>query len=163
MPNLIDIYDEDKIEEGDRIFIANIHPECSDHFVRATHVHVTQTVSQRLTEAFAKNSNTPTFFDLVPSHLHNFEDVFSKELFDSLPERRKWDHVIKLEQDVEGASRKVYPMTLEEQMEMDALLEEALASGRIHPSKSPSEPQSSSLRRRMVSFDSYRIIARSMR
>jgi hypothetical protein len=137
MPDLIDVYDEDEIEEGDRIFVANIHPECSDHLVHATHVRATQTVSQRLAEAFAKNSNTPTFFNLVPSHLHNFEDVFSKESFDSLPERRKWDHAIELEQDVEGASRKVYPMTLEEQTEMDAFLEEALASGQIRPSKSP--------------------------
>jgi hypothetical protein len=83
MPDLVDVYDKDEIEEGDQIFIANIHPKCSDHFVRAAHVRATQTVSQRLAEAFAKNSNTPTFFDLVPSHLHDFEDVFSKESFNS--------------------------------------------------------------------------------
>jgi hypothetical protein len=45
--------------------------------------------------------------------------------------------MIELEQDVKGASRKVYPMTLEEQTEMNAFLEEALASGQIRPSKSP--------------------------
>jgi hypothetical protein len=27
MPNLIDIYDDDEMEEGDRIFSAHIHPE----------------------------------------------------------------------------------------------------------------------------------------
>jgi hypothetical protein len=45
----------------------------------------------------------PTF-NHVPSHLHDFEDVFSKESFDTLPEQCKWDHAIKLEQDIEGTS-----------------------------------------------------------
>jgi transposase InsO family protein len=131
-PDLIEHYDEVEIEDGDRIFVATIHPEESGHFVRAT-----QTVSQRLAEAFARNSKPKNFRELVPSYLHDFEDVFSKESFDSLPERRKWDHAIELERDVDGASKKVYPMSMEEQAEMDAFLEEALATGRIRPSKSP--------------------------
>ena len=79
MPDLIDVYDNDEIEEGDRIFAAHIHPEDDRHFV-----HATTTVSQRLAEAFAKNSKPLN--DLVPSHLHEFEDLFSKESFDTLPE-----------------------------------------------------------------------------
>jgi hypothetical protein len=70
--------------------------------------------------------------------LYEFEDIFSKESFDELPQRRKWDHAIELEQDIEGATTcKVYPMSPEEQREMDAFLEEALETGRIRPSKSP--------------------------
>jgi hypothetical protein len=133
MPDLIDIYDNEEIEEGDRIFVATIHPEDTGHSIRAT-----STVSQWLAEAFAKNSNVPTLFDLIPTHLHDFVDVFSKESFDELPMRRKWDHAIELERDVEGAStRKVYPMSLTEQEEMDTFIEEALSTGRIRPSKSP--------------------------
>jgi hypothetical protein len=57
--------------------------------------------------------------------------------FDSLPERRKWDHAIELEHEPSPGFCKVYPMTLTEQMEMDAFLEEALATRRIRQSKSP--------------------------
>jgi hypothetical protein len=130
--DFVNVDDEDEIEDGDRIFATCIHPENASHFVRAT-----STVSQRLAEEFTKDAKPKTFHDLVPSSLHDFEDIFSKESFDELPQRRKWDHAIELEKDVEGASRKVYPMSPEEQKEMDAFLEEALATGRIRPSKSP--------------------------
>jgi hypothetical protein len=132
MPNVIDTYDDVEIEDEDRIFVAHIHAESRPQFVRAT-----ETISQRLAAGFARNSKTPTLDDLLPDHLHDFKDVFSKESFDELPERRKWDHAIELEREVEGASRKVYPMSPDEQREMDAFLEEALATGRIRPSKSP--------------------------
>jgi hypothetical protein len=81
-----------RIEDDDRIFVATIHPEDPSFFVRAT-----STISQRLAEAFSANSEKKSFKDLVPESLHEFEDVFSKESFDSLPERRKWDHAIELE------------------------------------------------------------------
>jgi hypothetical protein len=84
-----------------------------------------------------KNSGQASFRDSVPESLHDFEDVFSKESFDSLPDRRKWDHAIELERDPEPGFHKVYPMTLEEQEELDAFLEEALSTSRIHPSRSP--------------------------
>jgi hypothetical protein len=69
--------------------------------------------------------------------LHTYADIFSETAFDSLPERRKWDHAIELERKPLPGFHKVYPMTLTEQMEMDALLGEALATGRIRQSKSP--------------------------
>src|ERR1700726_2946381 len=121
-----------QVEGSDRMFTAHVYPERREHVVQAT-----STVSQRLAEAFSKNSEKPTFRDLVPESLHNFEDVFNKESFDSLPERRKWDHAIELESDPKPGFRKVYPMSLEEQAELDAFLEAALSTGRIRPSKSP--------------------------
>src|ERR1700690_4064333 len=84
-----------------------------------------------------KNAKVQSFRDAVPDHLHDFEDVFNKESFDSLPERCKWHHAFELEREPSPGFRKVYPMTLEEQAELDAFLEEALATGRIRPSKSP--------------------------
>jgi hypothetical protein len=100
-------------------------------------VHASSTVSQWLAEAFTRNSGQTSFQDSVPESLHDFEDVFSKEFFDSLPNQRKWDHAIELECDPEPSFRKVYPMTLEEQGELNTFLEEALSAGRIHPSRSP--------------------------
>jgi hypothetical protein len=64
-------------------------------------------------------------------------DVFSEMAIDFLPERRKWDHAIELECEPSPGFRKVYPMTLTEQMDIDTFLEEALATGRIRQSKSP--------------------------
>jgi hypothetical protein len=120
------------IEEDDRVFMAMVHPVDPHHFVRAS-----STVSGRLAEAFAKNSKPKGFEDIVLTSLHTYADVFSKTAFDTLPERRKWDHAIELEREPSPGFRKVYPMTLTEQTEMDAFLEEALATSRIRQSKSP--------------------------
>jgi len=63
--------------------------------------------------------------------------VFAKEDFDILPEHCKWDHAIELISGAEPKSLKVYPLSLLEQTELDAFLEENLRTGRIRPSKSP--------------------------
>ena len=68
---------------------------------------------------------------------HCFRDIFSKESFDELPERKQWDHTIELTPGSQPFSTKVYPMSPIEQNELDEFLEENLSSGRICPSKSP--------------------------
>jgi hypothetical protein len=124
--------DDFTIEENDRVFMTMVHPVDPHHFVCAS-----STVSGHLAEAFAKNSKPKGFEDIVPTTLHEYADVFSETAFDSLPERRKWDHAIELEREPSPGFQKVYPMTLTEQTKMDAFLEEALATGRIRQSKSP--------------------------
>jgi predicted aspartyl protease len=124
--------DDFTIEEDDHVFMAMVHPVDPHHFIRASSM-----VSGRLVESFAKTSKPKGFEDIVPTSLHTYADVFSETAFDSLPERRKWDHAIELEREPSPGFRKVYPMTLTEQTEMDAFLEEALATGRIRQSKSP--------------------------
>jgi hypothetical protein len=109
-----------------------VHPVDPHHFVCAL-----STVSGHLAEAYAKNSKPKCFEETVPTSLHTYADVFSETTFNSLPERRKWDHAIELECEPSPRFRKVYPMTLTEQTEMDAFLEEALATGCIRQSKSP--------------------------
>jgi hypothetical protein len=86
--------DDFTIEEGDRVFMAMVHPVDPHHFVWAS-----STVSGRLAEAFAKNSKLKGFEDIVPMTLHEYADVFSETAFNSLPERRKWDHAIELERE----------------------------------------------------------------
>jgi hypothetical protein len=130
--NLDSEVDDFTIEEDDRIFMTMVHLVDPHHFVRAS-----STVSGRLAEAFAKDSKPKDFEDIVPTSSHTYADVFSEMAFDSLPERRKWDHAIELEREPSPGFRKVYPMTLTEQTEMDAFLEEVLATGRIRQSKSP--------------------------
>src|SRR3979490_1736533 len=69
--------------------------------------------------------------------LHEVEDVFSKEAFDALPQTCQWDHAIELNTDNPRLQHsKVYPMSLNEQAELDTFLDEAPKTGRICPSKS---------------------------
>jgi hypothetical protein len=124
--------DDITIEEGDRVFMAMVNLVNPHHFVRASSM-----VSRRLAEASAMNSNPKGFEDIVPTSLHTYADVFSETAFDSLPEHHKWDHTIELEHEPSPGFHKVYLMTLTEQTEMDAFLEEALATGCIRQSKSP--------------------------
>jgi uncharacterized Rmd1/YagE family protein len=84
--------DDFTIEEDDRIFMTMVHLVDPHHFA-----HASSTVSGRLAEAFAKNSKLKGFEDIVLTTLHEYADVFSETTFDSLPERRKWDHTIELE------------------------------------------------------------------
>jgi hypothetical protein len=102
-----------------------------EEFVRAS-----ATTSQCLSEAFAKNSGPPkSFWESIPKAFHDFEDIFSKESFDELLERKSWDHAIELELGAKTSSTKVYPLSLNEQEQLDAFIKENLASGHIWPSK----------------------------
>jgi hypothetical protein len=120
------------IEEGDCVFMTMVQLVDPHHFVCAPSM-----VSGHLAEALAKNSKLKDFHDIVPTSLHAYADVFSETAFNSLPERHEWDHAIELERKPSPGFRKVYPLTLMEQTEMDAFLEEALATGHIRQSKSP--------------------------
>jgi hypothetical protein len=124
--------DDFTIEEDDCIFMAIVHPVDPHDFVCTSSM-----VSGHLAEVFAKNSKPKGFEDTVPTSLHTYADIFSETAFDSLSERCKWDHTIELECEPSPGFHKVYPMTLTEQTEMDAFLEEALATGHIRQSKSP--------------------------
>jgi hypothetical protein len=127
--DVLDVQDE--IEEGDWIFMTMIHDPTE--FIRAS-----VTTSQCLSKAFAKNSTPPkSFQESVPKAFHDFEDVFSKESFNELPGCKPWDHAIKLELGAKASSTKVYPLSPNEQEQLDAFIEENLASRCIRPSKSP--------------------------
>ena len=87
----------------------------------------------------AKNAprNEIPALDLISSQYRDYDEVFAKESFDSLPEHRLWDHAIEIIPDAKIPNRTLYPLSIEEQAQLDAFLEENLSSGRIRPSKSP--------------------------
>jgi hypothetical protein len=122
--------DEEKIEEGDRILAVNIGKEPEN-------VRATGNFSQRLAEAFHRNEPRKDFRDAVPDYLHDFRDVFAEESYNALPDRKIWDHAIELVPDAQSSNCKIYPLSRDEQAEMDAFIEENLWTGRIQPSKSP--------------------------
>lgn len=120
----------DLLKEGNHLFTATI--PCKAEFIRAT-----SNILQRLVEAFHKNLQPKTFHKSVPTHLHDFEDLFAKLSFDHLPDCKVWDHTIELVPGAKPSNCKVYPITPNEQVELDAFIHENLTSGRIRPSKSP--------------------------
>jgi hypothetical protein len=113
---------EDALEDGDHIFVATI--PCEAEFIRAT-----LNMLQHLAEAFHKDLQPKSFAKFVPIHFHNFEDLFSKLSFDRLSDRKIWDHAIKLVPGTKASSCKVYPLTPNEQSEMDVFIHENLSSG----------------------------------
>ncbi len=89
--------------------------------------------------AATANADKPkkTFEELVPEHYQSFR-LFSKENFDELPERKPWDHAIKLILNAKlTLDCKVYPLNWNEQEQLDKFLDENLELGQIRPSKSP--------------------------
>ena len=121
MPELVEL------EDGDRIFCVNVPGEAE--FVRAS-----SNISTRLAEAAHRNSQGKKE---VPPWLADFDDVFSKKSFDALPDKKIWDHAIELVPGAAPSNCKVYPLSPNEQKELDEFLEENLRTGRIRPSKSP--------------------------
>ena len=126
------------IEEGDRVWATSLIPE-------AQYIQATSTISQRLAESFAKNTEpNPTLpvggkgsSGSVPDYVKTFGQVFSEEGFAKLPNRKPWDHAIELVPGAEAKGCKVYPISVSEQSELDRFLTENLETGRIRPSKSP--------------------------
>ena len=71
----------------------------------------------------------------LPEWLQQFSDVFDEKEFEKLPERRKWDHAIDLKEGSVAYKGRVYPMSKNEQGELDKFLEKNLATGKIRHGK----------------------------
>jgi len=52
------------------------------------------TISTRLAEAAKETSRPAHLDDLIPRPYQAFREVFSKESFDELPDRKEWDHAM---------------------------------------------------------------------
>ena len=74
--------------------------------------------------------------ETVSDYTKEFSEVFSKEEFDHLPERRPWDHAIELTPRFTPADCKIYPLNYKEQQVLDEFLAKNLQNGCIRPSKS---------------------------
>ncbi len=120
---------DEELEEGDTILAVRMEEEI---VIRALH-HANDLAAKAKADRPKK-----TFEEMVPEHYHSFRDLFSKENFDDLPERKPWDHAIELIPNAKATlDCKVYPLNRHEQEQLDKFLDENLESGRIHPSKSP--------------------------
>ncbi|SJL13333.1 uncharacterized protein ARMOST_16773 [Armillaria ostoyae] len=120
---------DEELEDGDIILAVNMEEEL---VIRAIH-HAND-----LAAAANAEKPTKTFEEMVPPDYRSFRDLFSKENFDELPERKPWDHAIELIPNAKSTlDCKVYPLNRNEQDQLDKFLSENLDSGRIKESKSP--------------------------
>ena len=95
-------------------------------------------IATKLAAANATAEGKKAIEELVPEeYLSRYRKVFEKGEWDSLPPRRKWDHAIELIPGAEPFKSKLYPLSIDEQKDLDKFIEEHLQTGRIRPSKSP--------------------------
>jgi hypothetical protein len=87
--------DSDELKEGNHILYTVIAP--------VEKIHAGSTSSQRLTETYVWNS-APAGTEVLP-WAADFLDIFNRESFDSLLERRTWDHTIELVPDAKLTAR----------------------------------------------------------
>ena len=96
------------------------------------------TYAQQIAEKANLAKGKRTFEEMVPPQYRDFAKVFSEEESQRLPEHQPWDHAIDLEPDaVKHWKIKSYPMSPNEQEELDKFLKEHVAKGYLVPSKSP--------------------------
>ena len=74
---------------------------------------------------------------MVPPEYQNHLRVFSEEAAGRMPESRPYDHAIELVPGARTFHFKLYPLSPNEQVELDKFLKENLAKGYIRESKSP--------------------------
>ena len=93
--------------------------------------------AQQIAEKVSKAKGKKTFEEMVPEYYQDFAKVFSEEESQRLPEHQPWDHTIDLEPDaVKHWKIKLYPMSANEQEELDKFLKEHVSKGYLVPSKS---------------------------
>ena len=103
-----------ELGEGERLFALDW-----EGYVReGAQLRATSTHSSAIAQEQARNKTDQAFEDRVPSAYHDFRDIFEKEDFDKLPDRRPYDHVIELVKGARPVDCKVYPLTLSEQEEL---------------------------------------------
>jgi len=113
-------------EPGDQLFLTRLLPELTQ-----TDLQAMAMTFQHLAEGARCSKETQAATAPLPAYIVEFQSVFTKEDFDILPEHRKWDYAIELIPGAEPKSSKVYPLSLLEQTELDAFLEENLHTGQI--------------------------------
>ncbi|KAJ8584862.1 hypothetical protein M405DRAFT_709161, partial [Rhizopogon salebrosus TDB-379] len=60
------------------------------------HINFKSSVASDLASKEEAKKEVKTVLEMVPEWLHDFENVFSEEKSKRIPERKKWDHEIKL-------------------------------------------------------------------
>jgi hypothetical protein len=83
--------------------------------------------------------------EFVPEKYWEFEDIFAKSIFDSLPVHTSYNHQINLDESFVPCCSKLYPLSLKGQRVLEEFIMENLdtSTHQVHP-----KPHHSSLERR---------------
>jgi hypothetical protein len=117
-------------EEGDQFLLIDPTP--------ALRIRASTNIAMELAIKANEKKEKKPWREVVPEYLHDFADVFEKTDFNELPPHQSWDHAIEI---LPGSEHrldcKIYPLSLDEQGQLDEFLEEQLRTGWIQASKSP--------------------------
>jgi hypothetical protein len=73
----------------------------------------------------------------IPEKYWEFEKVFTKSAFDSLPAHTSYDHAINLDESFVPRQSKLYPLSQRGQKALEEFIMENLRTGHIRTSRSP--------------------------
>ena len=108
-----------ELEDGDKLLIIDM--------TKAIHIHAKVNISTELAAKEHQKKEQKPWKEQIPEYLHDFEDVFTKKDFDELPPHRPWDHAIELLPGTEERlDCKIYPLSKDEQQQLDEFLDEQL-------------------------------------
>jgi hypothetical protein len=119
---------QESIEEGELILLVDLESTmklCAKYALAQGSAKEANRSREKMTE------------DKIPLQYRYYVKVFAKESCDALPEKRAWDHAIKLKADAKVVDCKIYLLSLAEQAELDKFLKVYFKSGCIGSSKSP--------------------------
>ena len=87
------------------------------------------TISMQLAVKAGQDKTSTPLDQLLPSYLHLYCNVFKKHKANQMPDQRPWDHAIDLQPDFRLKDCKVYPLSMNEQLELDKFINKNLAKG----------------------------------
>ena len=85
----------------------------------------------------AETNEKKAFEELVPEEYREYQSVFEKTASERFPESCPWDHRIDLKPDFIPKKVKTYPLSIEEEKEMNKFIDDNLRKGFIWESASP--------------------------
>src|SRR5258705_152317 len=88
-------------------------------------------ISQGLAEQAERQKTAKSFEEIVPAEYHSFRQVFDKSSFDELPPCCTWDHTIELKDGASPKVGKIYPLSPDEQKQLEGFVDENRRSDRI--------------------------------
>src|SRR6266478_9460240 len=99
-----------------------------------------QSASQRFTQEAEEDRKQKKF--VVPQEYSEYKDVFEKKASERLPERREWDHKVKMLPGFKRRKVTPYRLNAKELALLDNWLDENLKKGYIRPSDAPNASHS---------------------
>jgi len=93
-------------------------------------------ISQSLAHE-AETIENRSFEELVPKEYREYQSVFEKTASERFPESHPWDHRIDLKPDFIPKKAKTYPLSVEEEKEMNKFIDDNLRKGFIWESALP--------------------------